>query len=186
MPDETTRRYPFVAIDRVTRWVFMHIYGDMTNESSLDFLRRLKLAWPIKIAKILSDNGTQFTDRFATKDKKPSGDHAFDRACASMAIEHRLALPRHPQTNGMVERFNGRINELLQQPDSKAGPTWKKPCATTSTYTTTPFLKAPSAPRRQPRSSRNGSDRSPSYSLNAFMTTRDLTFRTSSADSPIP
>jgi len=33
-----------------------------------------------------------------------------------------LAPPRHPQTNGMTERFNGRINELLQQTrfDSKA------------------------------------------------------------------
>jgi transposase InsO family protein len=39
-----------------------------------------------------------------------------------MAIEHRLAPPRHPQTNGMVERFNGRTNELLQQTrfDSRA------------------------------------------------------------------
>ncbi|BDT60727.1 hypothetical protein MasN3_42210 [Massilia varians] len=26
MPDETSRRYLFVAIDRATRWVFMHIY----------------------------------------------------------------------------------------------------------------------------------------------------------------
>ena len=42
MPDETSRRYLFVAIDRATRWVFMHIYGAMTNESSVDFLRRLK------------------------------------------------------------------------------------------------------------------------------------------------
>jgi transposase InsO family protein len=30
-------------------------------------------------------------------------------------VEHRLAPPRHPQTNGMVERFNGRISELIRQ-----------------------------------------------------------------------
>jgi transposase InsO family protein len=93
----------------------MHTYGDMTEASSVDFLRRLKLASPIKIVKILTDNGSQFTDRFTSKDKKPTGKHAFDIACAGMAVEHRLAPPRHPQTNGMVERFNGRISELLQQ-----------------------------------------------------------------------
>jgi transposase InsO family protein len=122
MPDETSRRYLFVAIDRATRWVFMHIYGDMTEKSSVDFLRRLKQASPIRISKILTDNGSQFTDRFTTKDKKPSGKHAFDEACAAIAAEHRLAPPRHPQTHGMVERFNGRINELLQKTrfDSKA------------------------------------------------------------------
>lgn len=39
-----------------------------------------------------------------------------------MDIERRLAPPRHPQTNGMVERFNGRISELLKQTrvDSRA------------------------------------------------------------------
>jgi len=86
------------------------------------FLRRLKLASPIKIIKLLTDNGSQFTDRFTTKDRKPSGQHAFDKVCAAMGIEHRLAPPRHPQTNGMVERFNGRISELLQQTrfDSRA------------------------------------------------------------------
>ena len=122
MPDETSRRYLFVAIDRATRWVFMQIYCDMTDKSSVNFLRRLKLASPIKITKILTDNGSQFNDRFANKDKKPSGKHAFDVACAALPAEHRLAPPRHPQTNGMVERFNGRINELLQQTrfDSRA------------------------------------------------------------------
>lgn len=100
----------------------MNIYGDMTDESSVDFLRRFKLASPIKISKILTDNGSQFTDRFAAKGKKPSGQHAFDKACAAIAVEHRLAPPHHPQTNGMVEQFNGRINELLRQPrfDSRA------------------------------------------------------------------
>jgi hypothetical protein len=104
-----------VAIDRATRWVFKHIYGDMTDTSSVDFLRRLKQASPIKISKILTDNGSQFIDRFTTKSKKPRGMHKFDVACAEASIEHRLAPPLHPQTNGMVERFNGRINELLQQ-----------------------------------------------------------------------
>ena len=39
-----------------------------------------------------------------------------------MDIEHCLAPRRHPQTNGMVERFNSRISELLQQTrfDSRA------------------------------------------------------------------
>jgi len=106
----------------------MHIDSDMTDKSSVDFLRRLKLASPIKITKILTDNGSQFTDRFTTKDKKPSGGHAFDVACAALPAEHRLAPPLHPQTNGMVERFSGRINELLQQLVSTAGPIWKPRC----------------------------------------------------------
>ena len=115
MPDETSRRYLFVAIDRATRWVFMHIYNDQTEVSSTDFLRRLQKAAPMKIIKILTDNGTQFTDRFTSKNKVPSGQHAFDRVCATMNIEHRLITPRKPQTNGMVERFNGRIAEVVGQ-----------------------------------------------------------------------
>jgi transposase InsO family protein len=85
-------------------------------------MRRLKLATPIRIIKLLTDNSSQFTDRFTTKDRKPSGQHAFDKVCAAMGIERRLAPPRHPQTNGMGERFKGRISELLQQTrfDSRA------------------------------------------------------------------
>jgi transposase InsO family protein len=101
-------------------WAFARAFG--ASHSSVDFLRRLKLASPIKITKILADNGSQFNDRFAMKDKKPSGQHAFDKVCADLAIEHRLAPPRHPQSNGMVARFNGRISELLKQTrfDSRA------------------------------------------------------------------
>ncbi|WP_291067533.1 integrase core domain-containing protein, partial [Hydrogenophaga sp.] len=61
------------------------------------------------------DNGTQSTDRFTSKNKQPTGKHVFDKQCQDLNIEHRLAPPRHPQTNGMVERFNGRISELVQQ-----------------------------------------------------------------------
>ena len=115
MPDETQRRYLFVAIDRATRWVYLRTYRDQSQTSSTDFLRRLKGAAPMKIQKVLTDNGSQFTDRFTAKDKRPTGRHAFDLICNEFGIDHRLAPPRHPQTNGMVERFNGRISDLLNQ-----------------------------------------------------------------------
>lgn len=115
MPDESQRRYLFVAIDRATRWVYLHIYDNQTEKSAVDFLRRVQKAAPMKIVKILTDNGSQFTDRFTSQKKEPTGNHAFDRACTSLVIEHRLIPPRHPQTNGMVERFNGRISELVKQ-----------------------------------------------------------------------
>ena len=115
MPDETHRRYLFVAIDRATRWVYMRTYRDQTELSSTDFLRRLKQAAPMRIKTILTDNGSQFTDRFTSTGKVPSGQHVFDIACVTAEIDHRLCPPRHPQTNGMVERFNGRISDLINQ-----------------------------------------------------------------------
>ena len=115
MPDEASRRYLFVAIDRATRWVFIRIYKDQSDASSVDFLRRVAKAAPLKITKLLTDNGSQFTDRFTSKAKEPSSHHAFDVQCKAQGIERRLAPPRHPQTNGMVERFNGRISEVCKQ-----------------------------------------------------------------------
>ena len=115
MPDETEHRYLFVAIDRATRWVFLSIYPNQSNDSSADFLCKLEKACPIQITKLLTDNGNQFTDRFTSQKKTPTGQHLFDRICKKFNIEHRLIPPRHPQTNGMVERFNGRISELTHQ-----------------------------------------------------------------------
>lgn len=117
MPDEQQRRYLFVAIDRATRWVYMAIYADQSDCSSVDFLNKVKQACPVKIVKLLTDNGSQFTDRFTSQSRKrePSGHHVFDRLCKQFGIEHRLIPPRHPQTNGMVERFNGRISEIVGQ-----------------------------------------------------------------------
>jgi transposase InsO family protein len=115
MPDETTRHYLFVAINRASRWVFLRIYDNQSEQSRLDFLKRLRTACPVRIRTILTDNGAQFTDRFTAREKQASGTHVFDQACASARIEHRLISPRHPQTNGMIGRFNGRISEPCQQ-----------------------------------------------------------------------
>jgi transposase InsO family protein len=115
MADETARRYLFVAIDRATRWVFVAIKANKSAASARAFLNALHTACPITITRLLTDNGKEFTDRlFASREREPSGKHEFDRLCQALGIEHRLTKPRTPQTNGMVERFNGRIADVLK------------------------------------------------------------------------
>ena len=59
--------------------------------------------------------GKEFTDRlFASRARAPSGTHEFDQLCAELGNEHRLTPPKSPLTNGMVERFNGRISDVLK------------------------------------------------------------------------
>jgi len=114
MPDETQRRYLFVAIDRATRWVYTEIRANKTAVSARRFLKALHARCPLKIRFVLTDNGKEFTDRlFGVRKRAESGTHEFDALCAALGIEHRLTRPRSPQTNGMVERFNGRISHVL-------------------------------------------------------------------------
>ena len=71
---------------------------------------------------MLRDNGKEFTDRlFGMRKRSATGKHEFDKLCAELDIEHRLTLPKSPQTNGMVERFNGRIEDVLQGHHFKSG-----------------------------------------------------------------
>ncbi|MFP7754247.1 IS481 family transposase [Thermodesulfobacteriota bacterium B35] len=116
MPDEQRRKYLFVAIDRATRWVYLEIRASKSAASAAGFLANLIRKAPFRINIILTDNGKEFTDRFcATGERKPTGNHPFDLKCQQFRIDHRLIRPRHPQSNGMVERFNDRIKEVVTQ-----------------------------------------------------------------------
>lgn len=121
-----TRAYAYVAIDRATRFVYLEILPDRQAQTAAGFLRRFLARFPLPVHTILTDNGSEFTDRFAVdkKDKpegQPSGDHLFDRVCAEQGVKHRLTRPFRPQTNGMVERFNRRISEhLAKVPHNRA------------------------------------------------------------------
>jgi transposase InsO family protein len=115
MADEYRRRSLFVTIDRATRWVFVRIYPAQTAANARRFLRDLERASLMKITRVLTDKGKAFTDRlFGLRKRAATGQHAFDLLCAHLGIEHRLAPPMRPQTNGMVERFNDRIEDVLQ------------------------------------------------------------------------
>lgn len=115
MPDEAEHRDLIAAIDRASRWVYFEIQPDQSAATAAGFLERLRAKAPFRIRTVLTDNGKEFTDRFcATGEREPTGQHVFDQACTAHGIQHRLIKPKHPQTNGMIERFNGRVAEVLK------------------------------------------------------------------------
>ena len=104
-----TKYYLFVSKDRATRIIFYYVYENKTANSSIDFIKKCKEFFPMRITHMLTDNGLEFTDRFVAKGKKVSGNNKFDKWCAKEYIDHRLITPRKPKTNEMVERVNGTI-----------------------------------------------------------------------------
>jgi transposase InsO family protein len=112
----------FVAIDRTSKFAFVQLHLKATTQVAGDFLRALIKAAPYRIHTVLTDNGIQFTDPAGgawtpaeLKDMMARGvpfrAHAFEYACACNDIDHRLTKPKHPWTNGQVERMNRTIKD---------------------------------------------------------------------------
>ena len=119
---EEGRLHLFVAIDRTSKFAFAQLHEKATRRVAGNFLRALAAAVPYKVHTVLTDNGTHFTDpsgdgrtpediKAMRAEKVPFRCHAFEAACADLEIEHRLTKPRHPWTNGQVERMNRTLKD---------------------------------------------------------------------------
>lgn len=77
------------------------------------FLEALIEAVPYRIHTILADNGIQFAP--LPKNRKGatarSFGHPFGNLSRDHEIEHRLTKPKHPWTNGQLERLNRTIKD---------------------------------------------------------------------------
>ena len=93
---ERRKRFLYVAIDRCSRWVHLTVKDDELTTSAVAFLREAAAAFPFRLTHVLTDNGSCFTPAFA-------------RVCHELGAEYRHTKPYSPHTNGMVERFNGRV-----------------------------------------------------------------------------
>jgi transposase InsO family protein len=119
---EEGRLYLLVAIDRTSKFAFVELHQKVTTRVAGDFLRHLIAAVPYKIHTVLTDHGIHFTTPSNTASAAPlikeaieRGEtvwaHAFEYACAQNDVDHRLTKPRHPWTNGQVERMNRTIKD---------------------------------------------------------------------------
>src|SRR3954463_5075949 len=94
---ELRKRFLFVAIDRRSRSVHLAVKDDETEASAKAFLEEALAAFPFRVTRLLTDRGSCFTAE------------GFERRCRELGVEHRKTKPYTPRTNGMVERFNGRV-----------------------------------------------------------------------------
>src|SRR5215210_1652403 len=123
---EQGKLYLLVAIDRTSKVAFVERHEKVTRRVAANVLRALIAAVPYKVHTVLTDNGTHFTEPSGNtwtpdeiKDmlarKQLFRAPAFELACAQNDVDHRLTKPRHPWTNGQVERMNRTIKEATVQ-----------------------------------------------------------------------
>ena len=92
------KRYLFTAIDVKTRMAFAYTYKSDTAANGKDFLIKFVKVTPFATSHIQTDNGSEFAGYF-------------DQCCRDNDLPHFFNYPRHPQSNGHLERFNKTIQE---------------------------------------------------------------------------
>lgn len=103
--DPELHLFQYTAIDEYSRLRFVAAYPEQSTFSSADFLKKLT-EWygrrNIRVECVQTDNGFEFTNRFAnTKKDIPT---LFEKTAAQLGIKHKLIRPYTPRHNGKVER----------------------------------------------------------------------------------
>ncbi len=92
------KRYIFTAIDVRTRFAFAYTYKSNSSANGRDFLQKFTSIAPFATTRIQTDNGGEFEKHFA-------------QSCHENGFIHFFNYPKHPQSNGYLERFNRTIQE---------------------------------------------------------------------------
>jgi hypothetical protein len=124
-------KYIIVAMDYMTKWPEAKPVKEATAQETVAFVYEDIICRHGCPGKILTDRGTHFNNQL------------LKGLMQKFEITHLMSTPYHPQTNGLVERFNRTLIESLARTASKHLNDWDKFIAPTlfayrtSTHTTT-------------------------------------------------
>jgi transposase InsO family protein len=96
--EEGIKKYIINGIDIKTRFGFLMMYDKLNSDNARDFMKRFQEVSPFKIKRIQTDNGSEF-------------EKYFESYVSREGLKHYYNYPRHPQSNGCIERFNRTIKE---------------------------------------------------------------------------
>jgi len=92
------KRYIFTAIDVRTRFAFAYTYRANSSANGSDFIGKFLKVAPFVTRRVQTDNGSEFAKHF-------------DVFCSKNGLTHFFNYPRHPESNGFLERFNRTVQE---------------------------------------------------------------------------
>ena len=92
------KRYIFTALDVSTRFAFAYAYKSNSSANGNDFLGKFLQVAPFVTSRVQTDNGSEFAQHF-------------EYGCQEKGLVHFYNYPRHPESNGFLERFNRTIQE---------------------------------------------------------------------------
>lgn len=98
--------YQYTAIDEFSRLRYLEAFEEKSTYSSMVFLEnavRFYKKHGLDVSCVQTDNGLEFTNRFAHS-KKVGMPTLFESRLASLGIRHKLIRPFTPRHNGKVER----------------------------------------------------------------------------------
>jgi hypothetical protein len=100
-----------VAVDHFTRFDWVVPIRSKSAQATLEAF--LTLDMPVNKPRVLlSDNGTEFCNE------------VFDQYCKTFGITQHFPIPYHPQSNGVVERFNRTLISMLRAYADESGDNW--------------------------------------------------------------
>lgn len=104
--------YQYTAIDEFSRFRYIEAFEENSTYSSTKFLLNMLEAFPFPVECVQTDNGFEFTKRFApsTKEKDLT---MFEKKLAELGIQHKKIRPFTPRHNGKVERSHRKDNEYF-------------------------------------------------------------------------
>ena len=94
-------KYILVVTDYLTKWPEARAMREATGEKVIEYLYKEIICRHGCPKVILSDNGSHFNNKLV------------EGLCKKFEIKHKKSAPYHPQTNGLVERFNRTLCEAL-------------------------------------------------------------------------
>lgn len=101
MTTKNRNRYIVVAVDYFTKWPEARAIKRATAEEVTKFLWEDIICRHGCPKKIISDQGSHFVNNL------------MEQLTNKYKINHQLSTPYHPETNGLVERFNRTLKESL-------------------------------------------------------------------------
>jgi len=97
-------KYVLVFMDKFSKWVEVVPCAAADGATTVHHLSdRILCHWRARPARLLSDNGSHFVNAHVAA------------LCTTLGIKQVHGLPYHPQTQGLVERFNATLVDMVRK-----------------------------------------------------------------------